>query len=50
MSPNLRTVTREEAPVVNPVANPLVSYVLLLKRKKTLRRKSADLERNEVKK
>ena len=50
MSPNLRTVTREEAPVVNPVENPLVNCALLLKRKKTPRRKSADLERNEVEK
>ena len=48
MSPNLRTVTREEAPVANLVASPLVNCVLLLKRKKTPRRKSADLERNEV--
>ena len=41
---------KREAPVVNPVENPLVNCALLLKRKKTPRRKSADLERNEVEK
>ena len=50
MSPNLKTVTGEEILVASLAVKLHVNYELLQKRKKTLRRKSADLERNEVRK